>query len=164
MKLHAAHSKTQITTIAKLAEVIWNEHFPAIIGQRQVDYMLEKFQSHQAIDDQISKGYDYFLIEHNQQMVGYIAIMIDQAHAHMQLSKFYILPHARRQGVGSETIKQLIKMAHTQHIHTIWLTVNKYNNDAINAYYKMGFLNSEEVVTDIGQGFIMDDYRMELTI
>lgn len=164
MKLQAVHSKAQIDTIVKLADVIWNEHFPAIIGQEQVNYMLKKFQSRQAIYDQMSKGYDYYLIEHNQQSLGYIAILIDQVDAHMQLSKFYILPHARRQGIGSETIKILIKMAQSHQINTIWLTVNKYNSLAINAYNKMGFLNTKELVTDIGQGFVMDDYKMELKI
>lgn len=162
--LQAVHSMAQIATVAQLAQVIWNEHFPPIIGQDQVDYMLEKFQSRHAIHEQVSTGYDYFILELDQQPIGYMAIMIHQADAHLQLSKFYLLPKVRRQGVGAAALKQLKDNALAHHIHRIWLTVNKHNTVAINAYNKMGFINTEEVVMDIGQGFVMDDYKMELKI
>ena len=46
----------------------------------------------------------------------------------------------------------------------IWLTVNKYNTAAIKAYKKMGFINIAAITQDIGNGFIMDDYKMEKII
>jgi RimJ/RimL family protein N-acetyltransferase len=157
-------TQEQIITVAQLASRIWNEHFPAIIGHEQVNYMLEKFQSYQAINEQISAGYHYYLLELDHHPIGYMAIKIDQVDAHMQLSKFYLLQQVRRQGVGTEALSQLKNIARSQHIHRIWLTVNKYNTLAINAYKKMGFETTEELVMDIGQGFVMDDYRMELMI
>ena len=41
-----------LTTITKLAHVIWNEHYVGIVGQDQVDYMLEKIYNHQSLVDQ----------------------------------------------------------------------------------------------------------------
>ena len=38
----------QIETLSKLACEIWNQHFVPIIGQAQVDYMLDKFLSPKA--------------------------------------------------------------------------------------------------------------------
>jgi hypothetical protein len=35
------------------------------------------------------------------------------------------------------------------------------NRGAINAYKRWGFRITDEVVADIGEGFVMDDYRME---
>lgn len=35
--------------ISSLAEVIWREHFTPIIGEKQVLYMLDRFQSYEAI-------------------------------------------------------------------------------------------------------------------
>ena len=35
--------------LAKLADEIWHEYWPAIIGDAQTDYMVEKFQSLEAI-------------------------------------------------------------------------------------------------------------------
>lgn len=43
----------------------------------------------------------------------------------------------------------------------IQLTVNKHNINSINAYKKWGFKTIDSVVTDIGSGFVMDDYIME---
>ena len=46
----------------------------------------------------------------------------------------------------------------------ITLTVNKNNAIAIEAYRKMGFENAGSIVTDIGGGFVMDDYKMEKSV
>lgn len=46
----------------------------------------------------------------------------------------------------------------------ITLTVNRYNLDTIAAYKKLGFQITESMVQDIGNGFVMDDYRMEKAI
>ncbi len=45
--------------------------------------------------------------------------------------------------------------------NTVSLTVNKFNTGSIAAYQAMGFVIKEAVVIDIGEGFIMDDFRME---
>jgi hypothetical protein len=41
------------------------------------------------------------------------------------------------------------------------LRVNKRNAAAIRSYLRSGFVFQEDVVTDIGSGFVMDDYVME---
>ena len=41
------------------------------------------------------------------------------------------------------------------------LRVNKANASAIRAYCRAGFTFVEDVCTDIGNGFVMDDYRLE---
>ena len=46
----------------------------------------------------------------------------------------------------------------------MWLTVNKGNKNAIAAYLKLGFRKLGELVTDIGNGYIMDDDTMELDL
>ena len=43
----------------------------------------------------------------------------------------------------------------------ISLTVNKHNSNSIEAYKKMGFEIIRPMVTDIGSGYVMDDYYME---
>ena len=48
-----------IYTVATLAQEIWTQHFTPIIGASQVDYMLNKFQSTEAITAQIADGWEY---------------------------------------------------------------------------------------------------------
>lgn len=45
-------------------------------------------------------------------------------------------------------------------LNSISLTVNKNNTNSINAYKKMGFVTVESIVMDIGEGYVMDDYKM----
>ena len=41
---------------------------------------------------------------------------------------------------------------------SVYLTVNKHNDRAVAVYKKIGFELTDSVVTDIGSGFVMDDY------
>jgi RimJ/RimL family protein N-acetyltransferase len=43
----------------------------------------------------------------------------------------------------------------------VYLTVNKHNNHAIDVYKKIGYSVADTAVTDIGGGYVMDDYIME---
>ncbi len=52
--------KKLIPVVESLAYSIWREHYTPIIGRHQVEYMLEKFQSKEALLNQIEKeGYIY---------------------------------------------------------------------------------------------------------
>ncbi|MNC98616.1 Acetyltransferase (GNAT) family protein [compost metagenome] len=51
--------------------------------------------------------------------------------------------------------------ARQQGCHRLVLAVNKNNATAIAAYLKHGFRIADAVVTEIGGGFVMDDYIME---
>ena len=50
-----AKSDSEIHEIANLAEEIWHQHFTPIIGEAQVNYMVEKFQSYPALREQIGQ-------------------------------------------------------------------------------------------------------------
>ena len=157
-------SQDQIGILASLAHAIWNEHYPSIIGHEQVDYMVAKFQSAAEIARQIKEGFAYYLIEHQDQTAGYLALAPDPLNRRLQLSKFYIDASMRGKGIGKAALEQIRKMAGEQGYETLWLTVNKNNSDAIRAYENMGFITTDSLVTDIGNGFVMDDYKMEIQI
>jgi len=46
----------------------------------------------------------------------------------------------------------------------IWLTCNKNNSRTLSIYKKLGFSIIDSIVTDIGNGFVMDDYVLEKQI
>jgi len=162
--LRKVESAQAIREIASLAHAIWNQHFPSIIGQDQVDYMVEKFQSIPAISQQINEGYQYYQIDHQGQEVGYLALLPDPLNHQLQLSKLYITVPMRGQGIGKAALEEVMEQAREQGYKTLWLTVNKYNAGAIGAYERMGFVTTSSLEMDIGNGFIMDDYRMEIQI
>jgi len=148
--------------LAQLAETIWRQHFTPIIGEKQVNYMLTNFQSAKAIANFIDEGYEYYFINVNGINIGYLAIQNRQDHLH--LSKFYILKKFRGNGYGKESMKFILSKAKEYKISSLKLVVNKDNADTIAAYEKMGFIKIGAPVTDIGGGFVMDDFEFELRI
>jgi RimJ/RimL family protein N-acetyltransferase len=152
-----------IETVARLAEEIWNEHYVPIIGQEQVDYMVAKYQSAQAISNQIeNESYIYFLIFAEAKVVGYVGMQIREQE--LFLSKYYVHRSQRGKGYGKQALDFIRQYARERGLKGISLTVNKFNSNSIAAYEKMGFLNLGPTVADIGNGFIMDDYKMRLPL
>lgn len=153
-----------ISVVETLAYSIWREHFTPIIGRPQVEYMLEKFQSKAAILDQIEKqGYLYYLFEDgNGNWTGYCAVVAQPEE--LFLSKLYVTAENRRRGFGRRALEFIETLASDNGLSKITLTVNKNNTGPINAYKKLGFVITDSVVTDIGGGFVMDDYKMQKNI
>ncbi|WP_444994610.1 GNAT family N-acetyltransferase [Aliikangiella sp. IMCC44359] len=144
-------------TIASLAKLIWTKHFTPIIGKNQVDYMLKLFQSKTAIAKQMSQGIEYFLVNKNEQLAGYIAIQYQTNK--LFISKFYLKSEFRGQGLAKPMLQHIEELAKQTQLYQLELTVNKLNS-ASQAYLKLGFNIESSIQIDIGDGFIMDDYLM----
>ncbi|MCL2785083.1 MAG: GNAT family N-acetyltransferase [Propionibacteriaceae bacterium] len=152
-------------TVAELAKVIWNEYYTPIIGQDQVAYMLTEFQSVKPIArDIVDKGYRYWLAEDIDAgiPVGYCGGAPEDDR--LFLSKIYVLKLYRGCGVARAFLNELTAWARELNLSVIGLNVNKDNADSIAAYEKLGFQITGTMWADIGGGFVMDDYTMELAV
>jgi ribosomal protein S18 acetylase RimI-like enzyme len=155
VEIQRVETPGQIGHTAALAEEIWTEHYTPLIGSAQVAYMLERFQSAEAIGGAIERdGFRYYMIG----SAGYCAVRPEGDS--LFLSKLYIKKEYRGRGLAG----RLFRFALSEHPGTtrVWLTVNRGNTGAVKAYKKMGFIIEKEVVADIGGGFVMDDYLMSL--
>ncbi|AQQ10058.1 Spermine/spermidine acetyltransferase [Sedimentisphaera cyanobacteriorum] len=154
-----------IRRASKLAFDIWREHYIPIVGEGQVEYMLDKFQSERAISGSIADGCDYYLTEADGQDAGYFALKIEPD-GKAFLSKFYVAKGFRGQGLGRKSFEFVKRLAQKRQAEEIYLTVNKNNSDSIGIYEKLGFENRGSIVMDIGGGYKMDDYKMvfDLTV
>ena len=150
----------EIETVGALAHEIWNEHFPPIIGQAQVDYMLENLQSAPAISRQIADGYEYYLVRLEGQPAGYLALVPSVEEKAVQLSKLYVKSEHRGSGLGKAMVDFAERRCAELDAHTLWLTVNQHNAGPIAFYERRGFTRDGELVMDIGGGFVMQDYKM----
>ena len=126
--------------------------------------MIEKFQSVPAITEQIRQGYRYYLMQYDGKFVGYTAVLLEPAEKSLFLSKIYVEKAYRGKHITSQTIAVLKKICREEGLGKIWLTVNKGNHSSISVYEHLGFVKVRDVVTDIGQGYVMDDHIMEATI
>ncbi len=149
--------QNQIKELASLASSIWHEYWTCILSDEQIDYMVENFQSENAITNQIeNENYTYYFIMSNNKPIGYFGV--SDKKDYLFLSKLYIKKEFRHQGLGAKAFEKIKEIADGRKIQ---LTVNKYNTNTINAYKKWGFKTIDAVVTDIGNGFVMDDYILE---
>ena len=157
MELERVERPGQIAAVAELAREIWTTHYTPLIGAAQVDYMLVRFQSETAIAKQIAaEGYEYYLAPG----AGYLALVPDLEMKSLLLSKIYVKADRRRTGLGRAMAAFAEKRGAELGCRELWLTVNKHNAGAIAFYERRGFRKTEPVVTDIGGGFVMDDWRM----
>lgn len=155
-------SKALIEITAQLAHKIWNQHYVPIIGQDQVDYMLGKFQNIEAISNQIKNGYEYFVIFNQNIPSGYLALVPNPNDKKLMISKIYVDSDFRGLGLGSKLMEFTLETAREGTFECVWLTVNKNNIKTIEWYKSKGFIIKQKIEMDIGNGFIMDDYLMEL--
>ncbi len=146
------------SAIAEFAEPLWYQHYSPIIGDQQVAYMLEKFQSVKAIEEQCQQGYQYFILLLEQQIIGYFSIQLKENNS-LFISKFYLGEQSRGKGLGKRMLDKIETIAKHKGCNKIELSVNK-ENPAVAIYKKLGFICEKPVQFDIGEGYIMDDYWM----
>jgi len=156
-------SDAQIALAAALARDIWYEYYEPLIGLAQVEYMVGKFQSVSAISGHVRGDYQYFLMQREGIPVGYLAVQPQPAQDSLFVSKLYLQRQARGSGTGRAAMTFIEQLAHQRGVGRLWLTVNK-GNPAIKAYERLGFRIAGPIVMDIGNGFVMDDFRMEKSL
>ena len=160
IEIHRVITSGQIKITSTLAHEIWNQHYVPMIGQAQVDYMLANVQSVSAMTQQMADGYEYYLVTDHDTPVGYFAIVPTPATLCALLSKIYVVHTRRGTGLGKNMMMFIEKRCVELGLSELWLTVNRNNSDSIAFYRRMGFTVTGNVVQDIGNGFVMDDYRM----
>ena len=155
--------ESELWELAVTANKVWHEFFPCILSPEQIDYMVEKFQSYEALKNQIKNdNYEYYFINYNGERAGYIGIKNDGDR--LFLSKLYLIKDFRGKGIASKTFEFIKTLCKERNLKAVWLTVNKYNENTISVYLKKGFEIIDSQVADIGNGYVMDDYIMQLDI
>lgn len=109
MHIKIAKSKEDSQHISELAHHIWHEHYPSIITEEQIDYMLRKFQTADTIYSEITNGTTYLMAYKASIFVGYAAFY--QKDGDLFLSKLYIDPAYHKQGIGRELFSEILHFA-----------------------------------------------------
>jgi ribosomal protein S18 acetylase RimI-like enzyme len=148
-----------LPAVAALAEVVWHAHSPGIISVAQIDYMLARMYDLAVLRRELAEGIAYDLGLAEGKPVGFAAYG-PAAGAEMKLHKLYVHPQWQRRGLGGRLLAHVEAQARGRGFRTLILGVNKGNHQAIAAYRKNGFAVRASVVSDIGGGFVMDDYIM----
>ena len=167
-------AEEHLPAIAGLAAVIWRACYPGIITLAQIDYMLARMYSPDTMREEIqAQGIRYDRLLVGEEFVGFASYgpmeagtpaydvrTAQRAVPTFKLHKLYLLPELHGRGLGSLLLQHCEAEARKLGARRLILSVNKRNAKAIAAYQRNGFVIAESVVTDIGGGFVMDDYVM----
>ncbi len=151
----------EVPVLCALAREIWRTHYPGIISEAQIEYMLEERYNESLIRDELVRPewwWDVLLLD--GQMTGYVSYFPTDVAGEIKIDKLYVHPRAHRQGYGGRLIDHVAAFAARRGCQRLTLAVNRHNHSAIAAYHKHGFTIAETSVREIGGGFLMDDYIM----
>ena len=149
-------TEADIPLIRQLAERIWWEHYPSIISDAQIAYMLELMYSDSALRQQMeAEGQEFWLPIKNGQTLGFLAVSRKED-ADFFLHKFYL--DTREKGLGTIVFELLL--AQYPDLLALRLRVNRCNFKSVNFYFKVGFRIEFCIDTPFGAGYVMDDFQM----
>ena len=154
----------EIDEIRKLSNEIWRKVYPSIITMEQIEYMLELIYNEESLKKQINyHKHQFILITEDKVPIGYASFSKkdETDESKYRLHKFYLLPEYHGKGLGKQMMNHIIAVVQKAGGRSIELNVNKYN-PTLNFYKKLGFSVISEEVIDIGNGYVMDDYIMQL--
>jgi len=150
-----------IEIIREIAAATWPSAYLDIIGQAQIDYMLDKMYNKGELLKQFMEGHIFLIAEEGENQFGFAGYSIIGHDARIyKLHKLYVLPSAHGKGVGKILINEVFNHVKDAGGSALQLNVNKHNK-AKDFYLKGGFTIKESVKLDIGEGYFMDDYVME---
>jgi diamine N-acetyltransferase len=146
--------------LQQLAHTIWHSHYPGIISVDQIEYMLDLMYSANCINNEIIEGHKWVLMFLRDMPIGFLSYYFELKEKKVKLSKLYVLQSFHGKGYGQQALNYVKIAAKKLQAKVLYLTVNKLNKKAIEAYLKAGFQIVKEIKTDIGKGYVMDDYIM----
>jgi len=145
--------------ISRLANDIWHEYYPNIIGLDHVEYILANYQSVKAIKKELEEGYCYYFVKQKNKNIGYFSFIERENDIH--ISKLYLVKDKRNEGIGGFIIDTIIAYAKDLSYKAVSLNVNRHNINSVAFYKKNGFTIKEEINYPIGLNLEFNDYIME---
>jgi len=155
-------AKFEDIRIKKSLEGVFLKNNQEFIGSYSAELESDCFNSVNRINNEISfkrqaeEGYIYRGLIMDDEIVGFTGSR--KQGDRVFLSKLYLLEKYHGLGLGKILMDDCISLY--PECSSVYLTVNK-NNSSYNIYRHLGFEVIDSVVTDIGEGFVMDDYVME---
>lgn len=153
---------TDIPLIREITYRVWPSTYIPIIGREQLDYMLDLFYTPDELKKQMEvSGHNFILCYSDETPVGF-ASYSELEPGIYKLHKLYVLPETQGMGAGRMMLQHLAKAIKQAGGNLLRLNVNRYNTNAMAFYSKYGFRHSSDEDIDIGGGYFMNDYVLEI--
>lgn len=148
--------------VARLARTIWLAHYTSMITTEQIEYMLGGRFTPENLRRYVGAADRWLdVLSAQDELIGYCSYALTRSAGEMKLEQLYLLPRLHGQGLGKLMLEHIERQSLQRSCRMLMLQVNRHNDKALQVYRRAGFSVREAVVTDIGNGFVMDDYIME---
>ena len=159
-----ALKQDELSIVHEIAHATWPDTFKDILSQDQILYMLNWMYNLKQLESQFNQGHQFFVAEVDGKPVGFIGIEPDYPEKGLaKIHKIYILPNQQGLGIGKKLIEFVKDIALQSDMKGLLLNVNRFNK-AVDFYKVIGFKILFEENIDIGNGYLMEDYVMQLDL
>lgn len=155
-------AEQDIPLIRQLTFQVWPQTYAALLTPQQIEYMLDLMYSEESLRRQMSEGAQFIAVYDAGEPVGFASYQRIKP-AVYKLHKLYVLPSQQGKGTGRFMIDWIINEITPLGARALQLQVYK-KNKAKSFYEKLGFAVIKDINIDIGNGFFMDDYLMQIEL
>lgn len=150
-----------IPLIRELTYKVWPQTYSNIISKQQIDYMLELMYSETALQQQMQNDCQFLILFEEYIPIGFASFQ--KIENNLKLHKIYILPDQQKKGSGRFFLEHILLHVRKENGKALQLQVNRFNNAKL-FYERMGFTVIKEADFEIGNGYFMNDYVMEIQL
>ena len=154
---------TDFAAIRAVVHEVWPIAYREMITPDQISYMLEWMYSDESLHKQMKEEGCVFLVYEEGNIIRGFASFSETENTLFKLHKLYVYSTMQGKGIGKALLNDVKKRSAALGAKAIELQVNK-KNVAQHFYTKQGFTLDRELVLDIGEGFVMDDFVMRCTL
>lgn len=145
-----------VKILKKLADELVPSSFKGVLNTTQIDHMLDKFYTQEALQDALESGKEYFIANKDGEDLGVVSIIKHGPNLFL-MQKIYVSEKALGKGIGSalfNEVKQYVKQQ--QSSCTIELPINQHN-PGLPFYVKHGMKKVRDAGIDMGDFFINEE-------
>lgn len=144
--------KCRLADIDKLQEISYqtfNETFKHQNSSENLKAYLEKAFNFEQVEKELSNvSSEFYFACFDNELAGYLKINIDDAQSEkidddsLEIERIYVKSKFQKHGLGKKLLNKALEMANKENKKMVWLGVWEKNENAINFYKKMGFIQT----------------------
>jgi ribosomal protein S18 acetylase RimI-like enzyme len=156
-------AKDELWQVRELALQIFPVTYQEIVEPEQIDYMMDLFYTPENLRKQFESGQVFLIVYAEGKASGYASYTPLIELGEYKLNKIYVDTRLQGKGLGRILLNDVISRVRNAGGKSLQLNVNRFNK-AVGFYKSMGFVIKKEELLDIGRGYFMDDFVMEISL
>jgi diamine N-acetyltransferase len=142
-------STEDLQILRAISKETFNDTFKDQNSPEQMEAYLEKaFNSEQLEKELLNPSSHFYFVYVNNEVAGYLKVNTNDAQTEtmddesLEIERIYIRKDLQRHGLGKYLLNKAMEVALEHHKQKVWLGVWEKNENAIEFYKKMGFVQT----------------------